>query len=133
MIKLINSFAACAGILLVVAASAAHCEDGFSLTGNYTQNRPCKGDGNDPAEIQVKISPREIVSKVSSCIYQKVKQEGNTIEAQVECQFPAGPLVGNVLFTARPDGAISFVDRDQNYRAILYRCSSKNASDISNE
>jgi hypothetical protein len=113
--------------LLVVTAGAADREGGFPLAGNYIQNRPCKGDGSDPAELQVKISSREIVSKVSSCSFQKVKQDGNTVEAQVECQFPAGPLVGNVFFAVRPDGTISFFDRDQNYRTILYRCSTQDA------
>jgi len=127
LIKPINSLARCAGILLVVTAGAADCEGGFPLAGSYIQNRPCKGDGSDPAELQVKISPREIVSKVSSCTFQKVRQHENIIEAQVECQFPTGPLVGNVFFTVRQDGTISFVDRDQNYRAILYRCSNRDA------
>jgi len=131
--QLVNSVAGCAAILLVTAGTPADCEDKFPLTGDYTQNRPCKGDGNDPAEIQVKISPSEIVSKVTSCTIQKVRQEGNTIEAQVECQFPVSPLVGNVLFTARADGAISFIDREKNYHAILYRCSNKDARNSGNE
>jgi len=133
LIKFLNSVARCATVLLVTAGSPADCESNFPLAGKYTQDRPCKGDGNDPAEIQVKISAREIVSKVVSCTFLKVKQDGNTIEAQVECQFPAGPLVGNVLFTATADGAISFVDREKNYRAILYRCSNKNAGNSGNE
>ena len=40
----------------------------------------------------------------------------------MECQFPAGPLVGDVTFTQKTNSIIDFVDRDNNYTATLYRC-----------
>jgi hypothetical protein len=40
----------------------------------------------------------------------------------MECQFPAGPLVGDVTFAQKTDGTVDFVDRDNNYTATLYRC-----------
>ena len=45
-----------------------------------------------------------------------------TRSRRVECKFPAGPLMGNLSFTPRPDHTIDFVDRDGNYKAVLHRC-----------
>lgn len=115
----ITAGAACA---LVSAAGAAPAGDDFPLTGNYTQNVPCKGDGSDPVAARVKISPEEIVSNVGVCTILDSKHDGDTITVHVECKFPAGPLMGNISFTPRPDHTIDFVDHDDNYKAVLHRC-----------
>ena len=86
------------------------------------QNVPCKGDGSDPPALQVKISPQEIVSNIGVCTVLDTKQDGESITVHVECKFPAGPLVGDITFTPRPDKTIKFVDRDNTYNAILHRC-----------
>ena len=99
----------------------AHADD-FPLTGNYTQNAVCKGDGTDPVAIQVKISPQEIVSNVGVCTILDTKQDGKSLTAHVECKLAGGPLMGDITFTPRPDKTIEFVDRDGNYKAILHRC-----------
>jgi hypothetical protein len=107
----------------VAGVSTALAADDFPLAGTYTQNVPCKGDGTDAPADQVKISTKEIVSNVGTCTVQDIKRDGDTFNLHVECQFPAGPLMGDVTFTARPDHTVDFVDRDGNYKAILHRCS----------
>jgi hypothetical protein len=104
------------------AAGAAGADGDFPLTGNYTQNVPCKGDGSDPVAVKVKISPQEIISNVGVCTILDIKHDGDTINTHVECKFPAGPLMGDISFTMRPDRTLDFVDRDGNYKAVLHRC-----------
>jgi hypothetical protein len=106
----------------IFGASVAFAADDFPLAGTYTQNVPCKGDGTDAVADQVKISTKQIVSNVGTCTVQDIKHDGDTFNIQVECQFPAGPLMGNVSFTPRPDHTVDFVDRDGNYKAVLHRC-----------
>jgi hypothetical protein len=112
---------------IVIAAAAmagagAAAADDFPLTGNYTQNAACKGDGSDPVAIQVKISPKEIVSNVGTCAIIDSTHDGDTYTVRVECKFASGPLMGNLSFTMRPDKTIDFVDRDGNYKAVLHPC-----------
>lgn len=117
-----------AGLALALVAGsgapggAAWADSDFPLTGSYTQNVPCKGDGSDPVAIKVKISRQEIVSNVGVCTILDVKHDGDTINTHVECKFPAGPLMGDISFTIRPDRTLDFVDRDGNYKAVLHRC-----------
>lgn len=112
-------------ILALVAASVAgvaFADDAFPLTGNYTQNVPCKGDGTDPAVSKVTISPQEIVSNVGVCTILDTKRDGDSIFAHVECQFAGGPLMGDITFTPRPGNTVEFNDRDMNYKSVLFRC-----------
>jgi len=92
------------------------------LLGNFTQNAPCKGDGSDPAELKVRIDTHQIDSKSGVCTILAVAPEGNRLKANMECHFPAGPLIGDVTFTQKTNGTIDVLDRDKNYTAILYRC-----------
>lgn len=101
---------------------AALAADDFPLTGNYTQNVACKGDGSDPAAAKVTISPEEIVSNVGVCTILDRKQDGQSISAHVECKLAGGPLMGDITFTLRPDDTVEFIDRDMTYKAVLYRC-----------
>lgn len=122
--KITCSAAGC-GILLLAAltlSSAAVAADDFPLTGNYTQNTACKGDGTDAEAAKVKISPQEIVSNIGTCTILDTKHNGDSILAHVECKFPSGPLMGDITFTPRPDKTIEFVDRDATYKAVLYPC-----------
>jgi hypothetical protein len=122
---LVPCFVAFALVMLAAPrVGAAQAEDDFPLVGTYTQNVPCKGDGSDPAALQVKISPQEIVSNIGVCTILDTKRENNSITAHVECKFPAGPLVGDITFTMRPDHTVGFVDRDKTYNAVLHRCPS---------
>lgn len=123
MPKIIYPLAGGVAVALVVAgAGPAWATDDFALTGTYTQNVPCKGDGHDPPDLQVKISPEKIDSHVGVCIFLGTKREGNNINAHVECKFPSGPLMSEVTFTLRPNNTVGFIDRDKTYSAVLYRC-----------
>ena len=114
--------AGCVAVLFFAVVGAASAEDDFPLTGDYTQNVPCKGDGTDASELKVKISPQKIDSRVAVCTFLDTKREGDRISAHVQCQFPRGPLMGDVIFKLRPDRSVEFIDRDKNYSAVLYRC-----------
>jgi hypothetical protein len=111
-------------VVLIADAGMAPLMADFELAGSYTQNIPCKGDGTDPKESRVKISPEEIVSKVGVCAFLDKRRSSNSVVAHVECHFPAGPLTGEIIFRMRPDDSIDFTDRDGNYRAVLFRCPS---------
>ena len=103
-------------------ASVALAADDFPLTGNYTQNVACKGDGSDPAAAKVTISPDEIISNVGICTILDKRQDGQSIAAHVECKLAGGPLMGDITFTLRPNNTVEFIDRDMTYKAVLYRC-----------
>jgi hypothetical protein len=109
----------------VLMSGPAVADDDFPLTGNYTQNVACKGDGTDPATAKVTISPKEIVSNVGVCTILDVKHDGDGYFAHVECKFPGGPLMGDITLTPKPDNTVQFVDRDMTYKAVLYRCPTK--------
>jgi hypothetical protein len=124
VLNFIKSTAGCAALAMlgIALGRAALAADDFPLTGNYTQNVACKGDGTDPATAKVTISPQEIVSNVGVCTFLDKKKDGASISAHVECKFAGGPLMGDVTFTPKPDNTIEFVDRDMTYKAVLYRC-----------
>jgi hypothetical protein len=106
----------------VADIDAAAADDDFALTGSYTQNVPCKGDGSDAKDVLVTISAQEIVSNMGVCTILNTKHEGNTFTEHVECKLAGGPIMGDISFTPRPDKTVDFVDRDGNYKAILHRC-----------
>jgi hypothetical protein len=110
------------GVAALAMMAGAGVADDFPLSGNYTQNVTCKGDGSDPVAVQVKISPKEIVSNVGTCTILDTTHDGDTFAVRVECKFASGPLMGNLSFTPRPDKTIDFVDRDGNYKAVLHPC-----------
>ena len=70
----------------------------------------------------MRIAADQIESKSGICNFLSVTPEPNRIKANMECHFPAGPLIGDVTFTQKANGTINVVDRDNNYNAILYRC-----------
>jgi len=120
--KIIYPLVGCVTLAITAGASAGPLTDDFWLLGDFTQNVPCKGDGSDPAELKVKISTDQINSKVGICKFLDAKPDGKRVNTHVECQFPAGPLMGDITFTQKPNNTIDFVDRDKTYTATLYRC-----------
>jgi hypothetical protein len=122
VLKIIHPIAGCLALAVVEAGVTAAAAEDFPLTGNYTQNVACKGDGSDPATAKVTISPEEIVSNVGVCTILDKKQDGQSISAHVECKLAGGPLMGDITFTVRPDNTVEFIDRDMTYKAVLYRC-----------
>jgi hypothetical protein len=120
--KVLCAFVGAVTLALTAPAGADPLAEDFWLLGDYTQNKPCRGDGTDPAELKVKISTQEIDSKVGVCKFLDAKADGDHINTHVECQFSAGPLMGDITFTQKPNNTIDFVDRDKTYTATLYRC-----------
>jgi hypothetical protein len=123
LMKIICPIIGCLTLGLAANANAAaSLSDDFWLLGNFTQNVPCKGDGSDPAEAKVQISAQQIESKIGVCTFLDTKEDSKSIKLRVECQFPAGPLMGEITFTQKPNNTIDFIDRDKTYNATLYRC-----------
>jgi hypothetical protein len=124
----IKAFTRCVGVALAAIAvtltsgSAALAADDFPIVGDYTQNVPCKGDGTDSVDAKVTISTKEIVSNIGPCTILDTKISNKAYVVHVECKFPAGPLMGEITFTPRPDNTLGFVDRDKTYNAVLHRC-----------
>jgi hypothetical protein len=98
-------------------AHSAGLSENSWLLGNFTQNAPCKGDGSDPAELKMRIDTHQIDFKSGVCTILAVASEGNRLKANMECHFPAGPLIGDVTFTQKTNGTIDVLDRDKK----LYR------------
>jgi hypothetical protein len=115
-------------VATVIVAAFVHgpvlAADDFSIVGVYVQNTACKGDGTDPVAKVVRITETDIRSNFGVCKFVKKEHEGNTLAAQMSCE--AGPggnvLLGDVRFTVRDDKNIDFVDQDNTYRSVLYRC-----------
>jgi hypothetical protein len=123
LMKIVYPIIACIALALAASASAAtSLSDDFWLLGNFTQNVPCKGDGTDPAEAKVEVSTQQIESKIGICTFLDTKEDSKSVKLRVECQFPAGPLMGEITFTQKPNNTIDFIDRDKTYNATLYRC-----------
>ena len=109
----------------VVAAlmSGPILADDFSIAGIYVQNAACKGDGSDPAGKVVRITDTDVRSSFGTCKFVKKEHDGNTLAAQMSCDGPGGNiLLGDVRFTVRSDRNIDFVDQDNTYKSVLYRC-----------
>lgn len=112
--------------LLWVPSLAA---DDFSIAGIYVQNAACKGDGTDPAGKVVRITETDVHSSFGTCRFVKKEHEGNTLAAQMSCDGPGGNiLLGDVRFTVRGDKNIDFVDQDNTYRSVLYKCPQTDAA-----
>jgi hypothetical protein len=109
-------------LLALLAAGSACADDDFPLSGNYTQNVACKGDGSDPKEAKVTISLQEIDSNMGVCTILDSKRNGGSLLVHVECKFAGGPVMGDITFTPKPNNTLEFVDRDSTYKAVLYRC-----------
>ena len=67
-----------------------------------TRNVPCKGDGSDPSELQVKISAQEIHSKVGVCTFLRTKHDGKSVDAQLDASLPPDPCWATSLSRCRP-------------------------------
>jgi hypothetical protein len=109
-------------VALVALSAPARAGEDFPIAGTYTQNMVCKGDGSDPADARVKITRKTIESNVGPCTILNSSREGDTVAAHVECQLAGGPLMGDITFTMQPDKTLKFVDRDNNYDAVLHKC-----------
>jgi hypothetical protein len=110
-------------ISISVLPSPVSAQDVFSIAGTYVQNAACKGDGTDPAGKVVRITETDIHSSFGICKFVRKEHDGHTLAAQMSCDGPGGNiLLGDVRFTVRDDKNIDFVDQDNTYRSVLYKC-----------
>jgi len=120
-----------AAIAASVMSSPVLAEDAFSIAGTYVQNAACKGDGTDPTGKVVRITDTDVHSSFGICKFVKKEQDGHTLAAQMSCDGPGGNvLLGDVRFTVRDDKNIDFVDQDNTYRSVLYKCPQAGASPV---
>jgi hypothetical protein len=109
--------------LAMLAAGAAWADD-FPIAGTYTQQVPCRGDGSDPEDLRVKITPSEITYADGVCALSDERRNGKQISVRAACQNPGGvTLTGDITFTMRDDKIVDMADQDNNYNFVLYRCS----------
>jgi hypothetical protein len=114
-----------------VMSGPVSAQDEFSIAGTYVQNAACKGDGSDPAAKLVRITDTDIHSSFGICKFVKKEHDGHTLAAQMSCDGPGGNvLLGDVRFTVRDDKNIDFVDQDNTYRSVLYKCPQTNAQQM---
>ncbi len=121
------SFGRCGVVSAVIFASCvvspAFAEEGFSIAGTYVQNAACKGDGTDPAAKVVRITETDVHSNFGVCTFLKQERDGKTLSAQMSCNGPGGNmLLGDVQFTVRDEKTVEFIDQDNTYHSVLYRC-----------
>ena len=112
-----------AAILAAAATFPLLADDGPSINGTYVQNAACKGDGTDPAAKLVRITETDVHSNFGVCTFLKQEREGKTLSAQMSCNGPGGNmLLGDVRFTVRDEKTVEFIDQDNTYHSVLYRC-----------
>jgi len=120
---------AAAAVIAAFASGAVLAADDFSIAGVYVQNMACKGDGTDPAAKVVRITETDVHSSFGTCKFVKKEHDGNTLAAQMSCDGPGGNvLLGDVRFTVRDDKNVDFVDQDNTYKSVLYKCPQTGAS-----
>jgi hypothetical protein len=121
--------AAMAAIVAAVLCGPAIAAEDLSIVGTYVQNAACKGDGSDPAAKLVRITETDVHSSFGTCTFVKKEHDGHTLAAQMSCNGPGGNiLLGDVRFTVRDDKNIDFVDQDNTYKSVLYKCPQTNAA-----
>src|SRR5882724_9325109 len=121
--------AATAAIIAAVLCGPAVAAEDLSIVGTYVQNAACKGDGSDPAAKLVRITETDVHSSFGVCTFVKKEHDGHTLAAQMSCNGPGGNiLLGDVRFTVRADKNIDFVDQDNTYKSVLYKCPQTNAA-----
>jgi hypothetical protein len=121
--------AATAAIVAAVLCGPAVAVEDLSIVGTYVQNAACKGDGSDPATKLVRITETDVHSSFGICTFVKKEHDGHTLAAQMSCNGPGGNiLLGDVRFTVRDDKNIDFVDQDNTYKSVLYKCPQTNAA-----
>lgn len=106
---------------VVLGGSAAWAGDAFE--GRYLQNRPCRGDSTDPANLRVTITPQQITYAGGTCAIKSRRSEGSRIVFGVSCRFRSGNTMGSdIAFTPQRGGAWHMTQGDGDFEADIYRC-----------
>ena len=112
-------------ISLIVAASAAALPasaDEPVLTGTYTQNEACKGNGSATPKKLVKINDKDVVSNFGPCTFLSKETTGRTTKAPATCKSQSGEFDVALVFTLKDDNTVDFLEESSNYKSVLYRC-----------
>src|SRR3979409_415098 len=78
-------------LMVATAALALPAAAEPVLTGTYTQNQACKGNGNDPKKL-VKINDKDVVSNFGPCTFLSKETTGRTTKAPATCKSQSGEL-----------------------------------------
>jgi hypothetical protein len=108
-------------LMVATAALALPAAAEPVLTGTYTQNQACKGNGNDPKKL-VKINDKDVVSNFGPCTFLDKQTTGRTTKAQATCKSQSGEFDVALVFTLKDDNTVDFLEESSNYKSVLYRC-----------
>ena len=108
-------------MMVTAAALALPAAAEPALTGTYTQNQACKGNGNDPKKL-VKINDKDVVSNFGPCTFLDKQTTGRTTKAQATCKSQSGEFDVALVFTLKDDNTVDFLEESSNYKSVLYRC-----------
>ena len=110
-------------LALTMFAACANAADETPIEGQYLQNRRCKGDRSDPANLKVTINANEITHSGGICAIDSRRNEGSKIIYAVTCKFRSGAVMGaDIAFTPRDGGSLHMVQQDGTFEADLYKC-----------
>jgi hypothetical protein len=108
---------------VAITLNGALAADDLPISGNYTQDEPCKGDGSDPDYLKVKITPEQIAYASGVCTIDNRKMDGKKISLRVTCKFISGAVMSSdVSFTSRDEKTLDMAQQDGSYTAVLHRC-----------
>ena len=108
-------------LMVATAALALPAAAEPVLTGTYTQNQACKGNGNDPKKL-VKINDKDVVSNFGPCTFLDKQTTGRITKAQATCKSQSGEFDVALVFTLKDDNTVDFLEESSNYKSVLYRC-----------
>src|SRR4030081_168245 len=108
-------------LMVATAALPLPAEAEPVLTGTYTQNQACKGNGNDPKKL-VKINDKDVVSNFGPCTFLDKQTTGRTTKAQATCKSQSGEFDVALVFTLKDDNTFDFLEESRNYKSVLSRC-----------
>ena len=108
-------------LMVATAALALPAAAEPALTGTYTQNQVCKGNGNDPKKL-VKINDKDVVSNFGPCTFLSKETTGRTTKAPATCKSQSGEFDVALVFTLKDDNTVDFLEESSNYKSVLYRC-----------
>lgn len=112
---------AVAAAAMVLGASPVWAEGAFE--GRYLQNRPCRGDKSDPANLKVTITPQQIAYGGGTCAIRSRRGEGSQLAFNVSCRFRSGSTMGSdIVFTRQRAGVWHMTQGDGDFEADIYRC-----------
>jgi hypothetical protein len=123
MVSRVWKNAAAGAIVALLISTCVLASDEFPISGTYTQDKPCAGDGSDPKSVLITITPEEMSYSSGLCSLSDRRRKGNTIAVHATCRLRNEVVMaGEVSFTMRDDNTLDMADQDKNYVAVLHKC-----------